>query len=122
MPADDQGGDFHTCFNGSGPYLYSLPLSLAQRVGQASHISICGLISGPWWLVRKGRLDDAKAQLQRLATKGYYTEQKLDEAVALMVHTNEMEKAEVAGTGFTDCFRGTNRRRTEIVGDWPSLC
>jgi hypothetical protein len=32
-----------------------------------------------------------------------------------MVHTNEMEKAEVAGTGFTDCFKGTNRRRTEIV-------
>jgi hypothetical protein len=32
-----------------------------------------------------------------------------------MVHTNEMEKAEVAGTGFADCFKGTNRRRTEIV-------
>jgi hypothetical protein len=32
-----------------------------------------------------------------------------------MVHTNEMEKAEVAGTGFTDCFKGSNRRRTEIV-------
>jgi hypothetical protein len=35
-----------------------------------------------------------------------------------MVHTNEMEKAEVAGTGFTDCFKGTNRRRTEIVSIW----
>jgi len=65
--------------------------------------------------VRKGRLEDAKKQLKRLAADGYYTEQKLDETVALMVHTNEMEKAEVAGTGFTDCFKGTNRRRTEIV-------
>jgi SP family general alpha glucoside:H+ symporter-like MFS transporter len=46
---------------------------------------------------------------------GHYTEQKLEETVALMVHTNEMEKAEVAGTGFRDCFKGTNRRRTEIV-------
>jgi len=45
----------------------------------------------------------------------HYTEEKLEETVALMVHTNEMEKAEVAGTGFTDCFKGTNRRRTEIV-------
>jgi SP family general alpha glucoside:H+ symporter-like MFS transporter len=70
---------------------------------------------GPWWLVRKGRLEDAKTQLKRLAVDGYYSEQKLDETVALMVHTNEMEKAEVAGTGFTDCFKGTNRRRTEIV-------
>lgn len=65
--------------------------------------------------MRKGRIEDAKKQLTRLAASGHYTEQKLDETVALMVHTNEMEKAEVAGTGFTDCFKGTNRRRTEIV-------
>lgn len=65
--------------------------------------------------MRKGRVEDAKKQLKRLAVDGHYTEQKLDETVALMVHTNEMEKAEVAGTGFTDCFKGTNRRRTEIV-------
>ena len=73
------------------------------------------LITGPWWLVRKGRTEDAKKQLRRLAIDGYYTDAKLDAAVALMVHTNEMEKAEVAGTGFIDCFRGSNKRRTEIV-------
>jgi len=70
---------------------------------------------GPWWLVRKGRIEDAKKQLRRLAVADHYTDEKLEETVALMVHTNEMEKAEVAGTGFTDCFKGTNRRRTEIV-------
>jgi hypothetical protein len=68
-------------------------------------------------LVRKGRLEDAREQLKRLAVPGYYTEKKLDESIALMVHTNEIEKAEVAGTGFADCFRGTNRRRTEIVSE-----
>lgn len=32
-----------------------------------------------------------------------------------MIHTNELEKAEMKGAGYVECFRGTNRRRTEIV-------
>jgi len=100
-------------------WIWPVPLFLAALFGPESkhhsQSSATFLIQGPWWLVRKGRLEDAKTQLKRLAVPGYYTEQKLEEAVALMVHTNEMEKAEVAGTGFADCFRGTNRRRTEIV-------
>ena len=86
-------------------WIWPVPLFLAALLGPES----------PWWLVRKGRLDDARTQLKRLAVPGYYTEKRLDESIALMLHTNEMEKAEVAGTGFADCFRGTNRRRTEIV-------
>jgi SP family general alpha glucoside:H+ symporter-like MFS transporter len=46
---------------------------------------------------------------------GYYDDQRLEQTIALMVHTNEMEKAETSGSGFKDCFRGSNRRRTEIV-------
>ena len=33
----------------------------------------------------------------------------------MMKHTDEMEKAEVAGISFLDCFRKSNLRRTEIV-------
>lgn len=33
----------------------------------------------------------------------------------MMRHTNELEKAEVAGTTYLDCFKGTNLRRTEIA-------
>lgn len=32
-----------------------------------------------------------------------------------MVHTTELEKEESLGTGYLDCFRGTNLRRTEIA-------
>ena len=96
-------------------WIWPVPLFLAALFGPESESHSIQLTTGPWWLVRKGRIDDAKAQLRRLAVPGHYTEQKLDESIALMVHTNEMEKAEVAGTGFADCFRGTNRRRTEIV-------
>lgn len=70
---------------------------------------------GPWFLVRKGRLDDARKSLRRLARDGHYSEQRLDQEIALMIHTNEMEKAEMKGAGYVECFRGTNRRRTEIV-------
>lgn len=33
----------------------------------------------------------------------------------MMQHTNELEKAESAGTTYIDCFRKTDLRRTEIV-------
>jgi hypothetical protein len=33
----------------------------------------------------------------------------------MMVHTNELEKQAMAGATYLDCFRGTDRRRTEIV-------
>jgi SP family general alpha glucoside:H+ symporter-like MFS transporter len=35
--------------------------------------------------------------------------------VAMMKHTNEMEILASAGTSYIDCFRGIDRRRTEIV-------
>lgn len=38
-----------------------------------------------------------------------------DDTVALMVHTNKLEMAEREGVQLWDCFRGTNRRRTEIA-------
>ena len=35
--------------------------------------------------------------------------------MALMIYTNEMEKQTGAGTNYWDCFKGVDRRRTEIV-------
>jgi SP family general alpha glucoside:H+ symporter-like MFS transporter len=32
-----------------------------------------------------------------------------------MIYTNEMEKQVETGTSYWDCFKGTDRRRTEIV-------
>jgi len=67
----------------------------------------------PWFLVRKGRLEDAENSLQRLSEKGQSLDHK--QTIALMVHTNELEKEEKLGTSYFDCFRGTNLRRTEIA-------
>lgn len=68
----------------------------------------------PWWLVRKGRIEDAKRSLVRLTGRndpGF----NVDEAVAMIIHTNELEKDISAGTSYLDCFKGIDFRRTEIV-------
>ncbi|TDZ34355.1 General alpha-glucoside permease [Colletotrichum spinosum] len=69
----------------------------------------------PWYLIRRGRVDDAERSLRRLARKGHYTEQTMAETLALMRHTDEMEKIEAEGATYRDCFRGTNLRRTGVV-------
>lgn len=68
----------------------------------------------PWYLVRRGRFDEAERSLHRLARKGHYTPQSMAETLALMKHTNEMEKLEAEDASYLDCFRGTNLRRTGI--------
>lgn len=68
----------------------------------------------PWWLVRKGRIEEAKASLLRLTTRDDPTFSATS-TIAMMVHTNEVEKQISAGTSYLDCFRGVDRRRTEIA-------
>jgi hypothetical protein len=75
--------------------------------------------TGPWWLVRKDRTDQAKKSLRKLARSDYMDEQTIDAHIALIAHTIELERAETEGGGWKDLFRGTNRRRTEIVS--PAL-
>lgn len=69
----------------------------------------------PYWYVRKGRIEDAKRSLQRLTDKKTLPDFDSDAVVAMMIYTNEMEKAASAGTTYKDCFTGTDLRRTEIV-------
>ena len=69
----------------------------------------------PWWHVRKGNIAEAKKSLLRLTTAGVDPDFNADETIAMMVHTNEIEKEIQAGTSYMDCFRGVDARRTEIV-------
>lgn len=67
----------------------------------------------PWWLSRRGRHEDAKKALQRLTSNA--PESDLDQTVAMMRHTDELEKEMSAGTSYWDCFKGVDLRRTEIT-------
>lgn len=75
----------------------------------------------PWWLIRRGRHDDAEKSLKRLASKEVH--HRIPNQLALMIHTNALEQAqhksksedEKGWKGYLQCFQGTNLRRTEIV-------
>ncbi|KAH6974507.1 general substrate transporter [Ilyonectria sp. MPI-CAGE-AT-0026] len=67
----------------------------------------------PTWLVRKGRIEDARKALRRLASGP--TDEEINNTVAMIAYTDHMEKEVVEGVSYLDCFRGTNLRRTEIA-------
>lgn len=73
----------------------------------------------PWWLIRKNRTEDAGRVLYRLAgmkRNGEKSDLDLENTIAMMVYTTEMEKEELEQqTTYRDCFRRTDLRRTEIT-------
>lgn len=85
-------------------WIWPVPLIIGIYLGPES----------PWWLVRKGRVQEAEEALQRLTSKGD-TEFNCQQTVAMMVHTNELEREIQSGTTYWDCFKGIDLRRTEIV-------
>jgi hypothetical protein len=66
-----------------------------------------------WFLVRAGKLAEAEKSVARIQKKGSRVEPR--GAVAMMVRTNEHEKAVSAGATYRGCFKGSDLRRTEIV-------
>jgi SP family general alpha glucoside:H+ symporter-like MFS transporter len=72
----------------------------------------------PWWHVRHGNRAAAKQSLLRLTSKNQ-PDFNPDETIALIEHTNEMEKSMQEGVSYRDCFKRVDLRRTEIVvGIW----
>jgi SP family general alpha glucoside:H+ symporter-like MFS transporter len=65
--------------------------------------------------MRHGRSADARKSLARLTSQGT-SGFSVDDSIAMMMHTNEVEKRlDTEGISYLDCFRGTNLRRTEIA-------
>lgn len=69
----------------------------------------------PWWLVRHGKFDKARTSLLRLTSAKADPTFDVDETLDMMKHTTELEKDITTGSSYLDCFRGVNRRRTELV-------
>ncbi|THZ60499.1 sugar porter family MFS transporter [Aureobasidium pullulans] len=102
--------------NKTGPIGYKLPYGLQWIWPLPLIIGIALAPESPWWLVRKGRPDEAKKQVLRLTSRNQTDSGfNVDETVNMMIYTDELEKAHTTGTSYWDCFRGTDRRRTEIV-------
>jgi SP family general alpha glucoside:H+ symporter-like MFS transporter len=94
-------------------WAYRIPFAI-QWVWPAFLIpTLCFAPESPWHLVRKGRLAAAETSLQRLRRRSAKIDTKA--TLAAIIHTNELEKQLTAGTKYQDCFRGVERRRTEIA-------
>ena len=98
-----------------GEWAYRIPFAV-QWVWPIPLIIGCYFApESPWWCVRNGNIDGAKKNYRRLMSADAATESHVDQTIAMMKYTNEVEQELTAGTSYLDCFRGPNRRRTEIA-------
>jgi len=96
-------------------WAYRIPYSLQWMWPAPLLIGVALAPESPWWLVRKGRIGEAKKSLLRLTSLNRETDFNADETIAMMVHTTALEEKITSGASYLDCFRGVDRRRTEIV-------
>ncbi|CAL5869663.1 uncharacterized protein PFLUO_LOCUS3893 [Penicillium psychrofluorescens] len=101
--------------NRDDQWAYRIPYGLQWMWPLPLFIGIFLAPESPWWLVRKGRTQDAKRALERLTSKNRETDFDSEETIAMMVHTTALEAKITNGASYLDCFRGTDLRRTEIV-------
>ncbi|KAJ5494453.1 Major facilitator superfamily domain general substrate transporter [Penicillium fimorum] len=67
----------------------------------------------PWYLVRQGKFLEAEQTVKSLMMESEKPQAR--PLVALMVHTNDLERDITEGTSYADCYKGTDLRRTEIA-------
>ncbi|CAN9128045.1 unnamed protein product [Alternaria alternata] len=85
-------------------WIWPIPIILATFLAPES----------PWWLVRQGRIDEAKAAIRQITTPTDGIEFDLDAHVEMMVVTDQYEKQVGAGTNYWHLFRGSDLHRTEV--------
>lgn len=65
-----------------------------------------------WWLMRKDRVEEAKKALKKTCIE--HPKINIDKTLAMMLKTDLVEQQIEKGTSYFECFKGPNRRRTEI--------
>jgi MFS transporter, SP family, general alpha glucoside:H+ symporter len=100
--------------NNRSQWSYRIPFGLQWAWSVPILIGVLFAPESPWWLIRHEKPDQAKRSLLRLASKNGVNF-SVDETIAMMQHTNEVEKSLSAGLSYRDCFKNTDLRRTEIA-------
>lgn len=85
-------------------WIWPIPIILATLLAPES----------PWWLVRKGRIDEARAAINKISTPTEGVEFDLDAHIEMMIVTDKFEKQVSAGTNYWHLFRGGDLHRTEV--------
>lgn len=103
------------CVQRSDQWAYRIPFAVQWVWPIPIMVGVFLAPESPWWHVRRGDKVGAKAALLRLTSPEKDPNFNADETIAMIEHTNEMEKNMSEGTRWTDLFKGTDLRRTEIV-------
>ena len=82
-------------------------------------IGICLAPESPWWLVRKGRIEQAKKSLLRLTSLNKETNFDADDTIAMMVHTTALEEkvnSPSSGIGYPANITQPDYKRSKLFG------
>ncbi|WRT69905.1 uncharacterized protein IL334_006896 [Kwoniella shivajii] len=110
------GGSF---IASGGEYGWRLPYALQWVWPVPLALGCFFAPESPWWLVRKGRFEEAEKVIIRCAKPGFYAENEAAGYVTFMRHTDALEKVDAKGGSWGEMFKGVNLRRTEIMfGVW----
>ncbi|KAF2159163.1 hypothetical protein M409DRAFT_71180 [Zasmidium cellare ATCC 36951] len=90
---------------------YRLPIALQWMFPTPLAILMFFAPESPWWLVRKGKFEQAAKAVQRLGRKSAVNQ---NETVAMMRRTIELETSEKSPS-YIEMFKATDLRRTLIV-------
>ncbi|KAF8183586.1 maltose porter [Mycena galopus ATCC 62051] len=90
---------------------YKIPIALQWLFPTPLMILMFLAPESPWWLVRKGRLEEAARSIERLGRK---SKLNAGETVAMMRRVVDLEKS-TAAPDYVELFKGSDLRRTLIV-------
>ncbi|ORY28196.1 putative MFS maltose permease [Naematelia encephala] len=100
--------------NNKTEWAYRIPFAVQWCWIPFIFVIMMGAPESPVWCVKKGKLDRARAALRRLSSK-HEPDDDMENRLAYMQYTNEVELLEARSVSYLECFRGTNLRRTEIA-------
>jgi MFS transporter, SP family, general alpha glucoside:H+ symporter len=100
--------------SGKSQWSYRVPYAIQWIWPVPIFIATFFAPESPWWLVRHGKIDMARTALVRLTSKNN-ANFNVEDTLAMMIHTNELEIQQTAGTTYWDCFKGVDLRRTELT-------
>ncbi|KAF2268013.1 putative MFS maltose permease [Lojkania enalia] len=103
------------CVQRDGQWAYRIPFAIQWVWPVPIMIGVIFAPESPWWHVRKCNKEAARASLLRLTSPEKDPNFNPDDTIAMIEHTNELEKNMSEGTSYLDCFKGVDLRRTEIV-------
>ncbi|KAJ5973498.1 Maltose permease MAL61 [Penicillium waksmanii] len=97
-----------------GQWAYRIPFALQWILPIPLAIGIFLAPESPWWLIRKGRVQEAGKVLHKLRSKDS-SEDEIADTLAMMEQTVKIENEMKTTSSYWDLFKGVNLRRTEVT-------